>query len=252
MEFEPLNDDHSIEEVMFACHLSRRLGASDFRGVATAFEKVRSELPAINLDADSAVFAYLRPDGSATWAASLHEGVIAVTCTRYTRWQKVWSTAQTYLTMGLEAVAEPEKAKIAALVLSVSDRFRGQPNSNPQIGGLLQINDYVMPAAFSVDGLWHSHVGWFDPNYQMGAALNQLNVDRVTEDAGNLRIPALVVRHVQQIRLDHPLPSAASLLNGNPLSLSSAMEYMHGKNKKILSDLLVPEMQTRITLEPRQ
>lgn len=250
MEFEPLNDDHSIEEVMFACHLSRRLGASDFRRVATAFEKVRSELPAINLDADSAVFAYLRPDGSATWAVSLHEGVIAVNCTRYSRWQKVWSTAQNYLTLGLQAIFEPEAVKITALALTVSDKFRGQQNSNPSVAGLLRVNNYVMPAAFSMDGLWHSHVGWFDSNYQSGSVLNQLNVDRVTEDAGDMGTPVVNIRHVLQLRFDQA-PSAASLLQENQVSLTNAMEYMHANNKKILSDLLTSEMQARITLEPK-
>lgn len=248
MDFEPLNDDHAIEEVSFVCNLNRRIPIQELRRVATQLSHLVDDLPSLQMsDAPPMVqFAYLRPDGSATWSVQIGEGTVHVSCTRYSRWVKVWETASTYLASVIKVLLNPETTLMPAVTLVVVDKFLA---SSHEAGtkALLRPCDLIAPAALEISGQWHSHVGWFDHAFADGQILNQLNVDRVREPQGQAERTAIVIKHVQQLQFATP-KNIGSLLGTDGFWIAEPMKYMHDRNKAILMKLLLPEMQRRIEL----
>jgi hypothetical protein len=215
MILEPINDDHAIEEVVFGCILNRRILPADVRQLISLHDGLADELPAVagGDDPPNLQFSYFRPNGTATWALLLADGSVAVSCTRYTRWDRVWASAQQYLLVGLGALRDSEKTAATATALTITDRFQARSDP-PSVANLLVPSDLLMPGAFTIQSDWHSRVGWFDEAHLGGKVLNHVNIDLRrepfldTETRQQQLRPTVTVVHVQQFRPDAPLDVA--------------------------------------------
>ncbi|MBB3972509.1 TIGR04255 family protein [Hansschlegelia beijingensis] len=252
MDFDPINDDHAVQLVSFKVVCDRFIEPQDLQALAQAHEQVRSDLPAISGSEQpmpTVELAYRRPDGTASWLLRCGGNEIAVECRRYTRWEKIWATAQRLLSFAKGHLAASGDIKFGLPSLQFTDRFRGTQGEQSNIGGLLIESDVLANVAFRKGPLFHSNVGFFD-DHGGALILHQVNVQG-RKDAF-LQLPSggqeagyyVVLDHVQQVRnIDQFLDAGRSADY-----LEHIMPIMHNNNKNMLSSILAPEMIVRIGL----
>jgi uncharacterized protein (TIGR04255 family) len=265
MDFDPINSDHAVQTIVFTLSFDRPISSL----VASSISKntgLLKELPAIQqlegytVQIDSGAqsapvkisgmqLAHMRPDGSPSWALRLMGHELAVECTRYTRWEKVWEASHRYLQAGLDAIqAGSEMLKVRVLAQQVVDVFF--PKAEPyKLGTLLKHSDLVARRVFEAGPTWHSHVGWFEQSKFNGAPaprLSQLHLDALKlPDSASVSKQRLRVQinHNREFRLDAPISIDVCRRNLNP-----TMIEMHNDNKTVLTALLADEMAKRIGL----
>jgi uncharacterized protein (TIGR04255 family) len=254
MDFEPVSDDHAIEEVIFGCNLSRSVTPMDMRALFDLHSQFSEELPAASLENDGSgrlQFAYLRPNGTPTWSLQVFDNNIVVVCTRYSRWAKVWATSRRYLATALGAIQDIDKTEVLGFTLSVTDRFKSNKDKS-QSSTLLRKNDWTMPAALGIDGAWHNHVGWFDEGVPGWKILNHLNIDcrhgAQSRGSSDFVTKDISIRHYQQCRLQNPL-KIYEVLREKSEVLDFMPASLHRQNKAVLDKILTEEMKSRINLQ---
>jgi uncharacterized protein (TIGR04255 family) len=224
-EFVPLNEDHAIQSVTWAVALDKPLDRNSIAAVQKNHFRWQAGLPAIELpqgfeieitpqgsvarpaSGNTVMFSFLRPDGTPAWALRFSGAEIAVECTRYTRWERIWPAARGYLESALEVVngIEPDR-KVTLSALRFVDKFRGTGEPY-NLRTLFKPNLYIPEKIFAFNSLWHSHVGWFQssgPN----TVLQNINLDATLETLApptngvDFKKPAIFVAvlHLQQIR----------------------------------------------------
>nr|NWG26606.1 TIGR04255 family protein [Pseudorhodoplanes sp.] len=264
MPFQPLNSEHAIQAVTFTVALDGPVHTSAINLLRNRADLI-SELPAVQTPdvfelSPGAIpvprriggvqFSHLRPDGSPAWALRLFGAELVVECTRYTRWDRVWETAERYLQAGLQDVANASsksKRNVAVIALNYVDAFTAD-NQEYRLDDLIKPSALIAGKAFEAGAVWHSHIGWFEKRESGASAawLNQLNLDARRSDPNppgtspKLRIE---ITHNQEYRFN-----PAISINEAEAKLSSCMKEMHAQNKLILSMMLVDEMAKRIGL----
>jgi uncharacterized protein (TIGR04255 family) len=261
MDFQPINTDHSVQSATFKIGMDGAIPASVIQTLSGQKELL-ADLPAVqrpegfelNMTGSAPVprrltgiqFSHLRPDGSPAWALRLIGNELAVDCTRYTRWDKVWEAAERYLQIGLRAIAAPEgKRKVAIIGQNFVDAFVAN-RANYSLSHLLKPGDLLSSRVFSSGNTWHSHVGWLEPAPEQGIIwLNQVNVDGLgmvgpTSVDVHWRVQ---ITHNQELRY-----SAQVSIEEASKALDEGMKNLHMHNKKILKELLASDMATRIGL----
>ncbi|MGY4237296.1 uncharacterized protein (TIGR04255 family) [Bradyrhizobium sp. USDA 4449] len=257
MDFEPINADHAVQSAAFSVILDGPVS----QGAVQALGRRRdltSELPAVqtpeaielNLPGPSGApvprrmlgvqLAHLRPDGTPAWALRLMGQELAVECTRYTRWARVWETARRYLTTGLEVIPPGDRARrIANLAHVVVDQFVANRETYNLLS-LLKESRFIAGVAFRAGPTWHNHVGWFEKAADDSHLwLNQLNIDAVRDpNNGQLLVQ---ITHNQDVRFHTAIELAA--VDG---ILDETMNRLHNQNKSILYELLNDEMAQKI------
>lgn len=265
MDFEPLNSEHAVQTVVFTLIFDRPFEPSTVEGLRSR-KDLLADLPAVQLPETFALemaagsqlpvprrlqgaqLSHLRPDGTPAWALRLVGNELAVECTRYTRWEKVWGTAHKYLQSGLD-VAASEKAPRNLLIVGQTfvDAFVAN-QEDYDLGSLLKHSPRVAEMIFSAGPTWHNHVGWFEWTEAFGVrspCLNQLNVDtaRIPESAGRGQL-RVNISHNQELRLQKPV-----LIEEGKAQISRLMDALHTNNKKLIKGLLTDKAAVRIGLE---
>jgi hypothetical protein len=263
--FDPINSDHAIQTIGFAMVFDGPVGDSAARSLRSNRE-ILADLPAVQ-EPQAVQFAvqggpspsvsqahrlsgvqlaHLRPDGTPAWALRLMGNELAVECSRYTRWERVWSSSEKYLATALQAVRGANSdRKVTAIAMDVVDVFLPE-REDYDLSRLLREGPLVAGKAFSAGPTWHSHVGWFDRIAALGQdselCLNHLNIDavRLTDGEKPLRI---MITHHQELRPSASLPLPAKS------DLARFMGDLHLRNKSTLNDLLISSMSSRIGLE---
>lgn len=255
MDFRPINSDHAVLSASCSVVFDQPVATAQLNALRGRSDLL-VELPAVQLPEGIELqigpgqlvprphrrtgvqMSHLRPDGTAAWALRLMGGQLGVDCNRYTRWDRVWTTAKKYLLAGLEAAAG---RKVGTVGLVVVDAFVAN-REDYELTSLLQPGPSLAARVFSAGPTWHNHLGWFDeqPTFLADSHwLNQLNVDAARLEPNELRIQ---ITHNQEFRFDHPrdLPSSDDL----DLWFSN----FHLNNKRVLSDLLEPSVSRQIGL----
>ncbi|UIN36383.1 hypothetical protein [Methylobacterium oryzae] len=252
MDFAPLNDDHAIEEIRFAYLLDREITTSDLDALKSRHREIRSDLPAVLLVGEgkgsSIEFAHVRPDATSSWSVEFKEDLISVVCTRYTRWEKVWSSAERFLNFGLSVVADVQKCAVTGLAMRVTDKFR-VAKIDYDLHTLFQRNEILPADVFQRRLVWHTHNGWVEilgkdmivHTLRVDCRPDEPDVDRADEDGLEL---AIVLQHAQRFQPKDPIPAEGQVA----ATLSPAMARMHMNNKATMSALLTEAMSGKIGL----
>ncbi len=267
MDFDPLNSEHSVQSANFTVIFDGAAPAASAQ-LLRARTDLLEELPAIQQPEGVEVavgqgnalpttrrftgiqLSHLRPDGTPAWALQLMNNSLAVECTRYTRWNRVWDAAHRYLDAGLDAVSnagQNKLRKVTTIGHQMVDIFVAKAEPY-ELDELIQQNDLVASRIFTAGPTWHSHVGWFEqPSDENILWLAQLNVDAV-RTSGTTRpegrsILRIGISHNQEIRFRIPIET-----NEAKRQLDSRMGELHLMNKRILRKILSPQMASRIAL----
>ena len=263
--FTPINDDHAIEQVVFSLAFGRTFSKEDMSAFRERHGLWSQELPAIrepmavalavetekNLRFEQAPgleFAVLRPDGSAVWALRVLGPEIIIECSRYSRWARVWSTAQRFTKAALEIIANlSDPPPLVRASLGVQDAFVA-PIGAHDPASLLQHGPLLPEAIFSRGPNWHAHSGWF-ADASGHTVLHNLNIDAVGALPG-----APVEGAMARVAILHLLSvtrtdaQASETPDARLLWLDNLMSVLHQQNKSLIGELLIPELSQRIGL----
>jgi hypothetical protein len=261
--FVPLHEDHSIQLVSFAIGLDSPLRREDLESIRLAHSEWSDDLPAI-MDAPPGFefdgtglrpalagvqFAYLRPDGSPAWLLRAFQNQITVECARYSRWARVWASAESHLAKAIRVIAASNSSlKAIGLTFQVIDEFRARNRNFALEHLIVRGSRFVVPHLFESGRVWHSHHAWFEHDREK-FFLNAVNVDsrriefvnEVTEDPDDIH--SVSITHMQQLRLRTPV-----LLQDLKALLAPEMSGLHAKNKALLDEILAAPIKTRISL----
>ena len=181
-----------------------------------------------------------RADGSLDWMLRTAEDTISVHCLDYTRWDEVWQRAEAYLIKALGHI-DGSDSFVSSIGLRCIDRFLHE--DNPEQSDLTKLfnqdTPYIVKTAFTHGPLWHCHSGWFEGLNSL-QCLNQLNVNA---DFANIN-----GNKTLSITVDHNAIAIVEQNSNQKMNLSSIMNQLHVKNKRLLIDLLTKQMAKRINL----
>jgi uncharacterized protein (TIGR04255 family) len=272
MTFLPVNDDHAVANCQFAVGLSRSLSGGTIQALLAAHPGWMQTMPAIasgtadDMVADAItplkpprsknalLSAFMRPDGSATWALRIFCNQIDLACTRYTRWDPTWDVAKSVMAQVLSVVSKAEKdVRVSSVALKVVDHFLAREGYS--LDELFKSDSWLVSKVFGVGDYWHSHLGWFE---REGAdrILNQVDFDAqervatVTDGQPDTRIN-IAFTHTLQHRFSSESQDSASDLTPEANQMSAverSMIMLHNRNKAMLLDVLQPKMAARIGL----
>lgn len=257
MQFAPINDDHAVEAVTFGLAMNRVLDIADVRALGNEYRRYSEELPAaafLPQDEPGVEFAYRRPDGSAIWLLKLASNDITVECTRYTRWEKVWTQAASYLAMAIRALVQEEpETKFGAISLRVVDKFVSR-SADYNLTNLFAHSDLLPPGILNKGAAWHCNLGWFEDSYDGARALHQLQLKGQIEKSyvvatdSHTSDDVVLIEHFQQLR-KADFTGEELLERG---ALRGVMDGLHSRNKRTLAELLAPSVQEQIGLWTQQ
>jgi uncharacterized protein (TIGR04255 family) len=272
MAFKPINDDHAIQFVRFTLTFDRPLSPSEVRVIQTNHRLWRDDLPAISVPQGVALqmnqhtgmvqpapvvgveFSLQRPDGSPAWALRFVGNEIVVECTRYSRWDRVWTNASTHfakaLTVAGASAASATVIELAAISLEVVDAFVSD-ETDMDLSSVIRTGPYISEHVFSCGPVWHLHHGWFTEP-ESDPVLERLNLTATREEPSNgggapAETIKLLIEHAQQKRLRNRIGLSENI-SATAQTIHAAMEIMHRKNKTLLSSLLVPGVAQQIGL----
>jgi len=156
------------------------------------------------------MFDALQPNGQQAWALVAQKNFLAVSCYTYTRWNDIWRKARELLTPFAPILAK--ERGISATWLQYVDQFRVTGARDQfQAHHLLREGSRFVPAhVFELDGLWHSHHGFFQQLAEPTAhrRLNNVNVDVVNANEELL----IQITTAHRALLDSPATDESSLL----------------------------------------
>ncbi|TBB25194.1 hypothetical protein ELH51_27320 [Rhizobium ruizarguesonis] len=253
-KFQPINDDHAIELVKFGFIFLNPISPQSIAAFEANHDLWRESLPArvtleIDMDlggrqfkAPAAQFAFMKPDGVPAWSMLAGANKIEIECAVYSRWDRVWATCQDLFAKALEvlSVTQPQTA-LSVLELTTKDVFLTEGQYD--LPELFSPGKLIPEFLFKAGRLWHSHVGWFQDPEESPRHLHNLNIDANMIGTGT----AVSLSHFQQKNMPENL-TCAEMKTGGLVSLSSAMRALHDENKRIVTEILVPEMADRIGL----
>lgn len=263
--FDPVNKLHAIVEMVIFCHfapefeevvLDRLLGLE--QGLKDKLPKFRP-VPGhtIDLDSESGKIPQIktRPvgvdmrrhkaDGSIEWKLETSPKHIAVHCSDYTRWDEVRPEAKLLLQKALDLIGV-SKSTLVALGLKFVDRFiyKGEEDKYHASGLFRAETPYLHRKAFDSGTRWHCHVGWFEsfPEFSGIEFLSQLNFDAAYLPVSGKRQHVTTIDHnVIARRGGRAILEESNIPDG-------LLNSMHVTNKRILAEVLIREMATRINL----
>lgn len=259
--FRPVSDDHAVDSVAFQLLFDGILVPSMIAPAQAVHPQWSDELPALHIgplhDGDqpeslfspSVTFSYLRPNGSAAWQLKFEGNMLSVTCSRYTRWDRVWTTAKGYLRRALELVSKQDslaQRKILVARMQVVDRF-DTVESDYDARHLFGNSDLLPAAMFAKGPVWHSNSGWFEER-PVGLVLNNLNVasNRLLVTAKNTASIGVLLTHIQELRVKVPweITDIQKLAD----DLDEAMSDLHQGNKALVTGMLTRDVLEQIGL----
>ena len=255
--------EHAIETATFAVNFGSPIDQADMRRFQEKENELRELYPAINDSADirlvfgasppslpmppaSKDLAFFASNGEREWAGDFGDKQIAVSCRKYSSWERVWPQAEKRLNALLVCVDRYKP--VASVDYGVIDTFRAARTHEiltPR--NILKENEYISPLIFGVnDQRWDFSQGWFEGIGSSSQILVRLE--------GRIEIQNdLVVASIRNIH-SHKFGSGISandLLKARkqrePI-FKNIFEEFRQKNKDILGKLLAGEMLSKMNL----
>jgi uncharacterized protein (TIGR04255 family) len=268
MGFRPLGERHAIQEVVFILNFVRPIDALEMERFSGSHDLWKAELPksvrpeifqvflgpggpnAISPPPPPAsiapsIFQSFRRDGALEWQMQANQNWLAVNCLSYSRWDAVSKQSLGLLERGIAAF-QSEGLQIVSVTLQYIDTFVWEGIfSDYDTGGLINPNSRLLPKEFNPHGpAWHYHSGAFDLAEAKSSGrrlMRRIHIDSQVEG------PTSVTRMDISLSSDF-LDDLGGLKFIAISQINSEMQWLHGENKKILSEILSKDMQKRISL----
>lgn len=273
MTFEPIGENHAIQDVGFTLIFDTNFTETDMGRISQAGSAWAEFLPkeertqifgfSIGKPVDSMgmplpppvapiMFSRINIDGNLGWQLMFSDNQISIRCAVYTRWNDVWGSAKTILLNAISAISE-EGRNLKNLNLQTRDVFEWKGNIDelsPEM--LFKIDGEFFPqTARNFGKNWHLHNGYFENKTFGGieslkniSTLNRTHIDSVTQRDRQL----VIIDHVLRADLDDALPTTTIASEADNDYLNVIFTEMHSMNKRTIAGLINDSMQERISL----
>ncbi|MFM0270898.1 TIGR04255 family protein [Paraburkholderia aspalathi] len=277
LNLKPYSDKHAIKNVVFALEFSQPVQSDFLRSIreGKVSEQLEKELPRV-IEQKSLVFNFanfgtnlnvpvggtpqplggisydrLRPNGEAEWAVTINQMMILVTCGQYSRWAGIWPQLKSFLLALLPDVLTV--TSIGVVGLQYLDEFSSIVRKEDfTLGDLFVANSEFLPSNLVKSrGQCHSHHGYFEDVEQpvSGKILTNINVDVVEQ-------PSRMVVAITGSHRCTPVTPLAGMVAEELLRddgiVTRIWEKLHQCNKRILGDILTPEVKALISFDTPQ
>ena len=262
MSFEPINEYHSIAEVVFAIHVSTNFQVEEIHDVKNAHDQWKNFLPRMlesqMIDVTNSFsdrieppvsFVRFRADGNIEWELLILPNTILMKCSNYLGWEYTWKSVRDVFCKVSKVLRE--KSRLAnSVVLQYTDVFlwKGR-HKDYDANKLLNKSSEYIPLTIAKNGpLWHLHQGWFREikNPIDGKLLMRMHLDSLTEEE------KLFVRIENLNRFDFSNQTNITPLNNLFLDedriIDKVFSDLHDLNKNSLREVLHPDLQKKIKL----
>lgn len=252
--FRPINDDHAIESITFSILFQTIIPPNAIAELDRGHNVWRETLPAkARFDADvehggragkipGIAFSFLRPDANPIWLMQIAGTKIDVTCSLYSRWERVWGTSKELFVNVLDILSATNKSLLVGAVdMLVSDAFTKPASAKGDASALFRSSDLLPRFALSNQDSWHSHNGWVERITGNVQTVHNLNIQAtVSEDATYMNVTHYQLRNTGVDR-------QVSELAGSGFSqIDQMFSELHSANKKTIGSLIADHMLRRI------
>ena len=246
-------DERSIEEArQFArAELSEELPrAAEGRGGSVRIDVTDPTSPALLETTQSDLMGFrlfrVQSDGQPARVLQLESNALSVSFMDYDSWEATKKDVVQYLRPVLASLPL-EQNPVVAISLRFIDRYTysGNPGDAGAERLFVKGNPYITQHSFEAGPTWHCNTGWFEDQPEEGdRVLQNLNVTSSLVDLSSaVTIDHQATRHLGSPR--HTLDVLLEPPNG-AVGLVAAQEILHDRNKRILGELLLPEMLAKI------
>lgn len=265
MHFRPHQPTNAIVLATFACEFSPPLGDTKLKQIEELHSKIAEGLPqkivqpAVSFRVvqgsqqptpiqtiGAVAFSSYERDGTMARQFNAVPLLISFNEFKYDGWETVWPAAREILHSALDAVGD---ANISAFGLEYQDRFSAEPEAAGPLDVSLVLSkgsQYLAPRVFGLKDVWHLQEGSVEERSDPcpHSCNDNINVGLVRRR--ELPPPRLAI----EITLQH------RRVLKRPVSIREARQWMepfftdmHTSDKKVMRDLLVPEMSKRIGID---
>ncbi|MDM0081636.1 TIGR04255 family protein [Variovorax sp. J31P179] len=271
--FEPLHDAHAIEQLVatiqfeqplsdeairagigaMASFQSKLKGFHDIRGVGFQFGPggVIPMAQTQNAPADGHVRFATDEAGVVLRELRLDRQSLVFRTQAYTRWDAIWTEAQTYISEILPVLGE---ASVSAFALHYIDKFlwTGRPDKC-RPGPLFRPGSpYLAPRSLESDDLWHCHSGQFRTASPEAKRLEVVDIDCI--DEAMHRPPSTLDTH-RVVRISTVITDRFNQPGYKPRKVdcksamgvaSESFPALHTELKRVFSEILSDEYAVRV------
>jgi uncharacterized protein (TIGR04255 family) len=250
---QPISGKHSIEAVAFVIEFEQPFSDATLERLLTLKDTLTAEYPSFTttqltqfkvennkMSSSSSgiggVFLQkLSRDGRPARTLRVQANAILVTCFGfdYDSWKKTFSKALADLSVAANVAADDQNP-LSSIVLQVIDRFVGPSIDSYDISQVFNSESSFITKQAQIAGpLWHIHQGWFHEQAEITDAnnLNILNLGTNNTPAGVIT----TIDHVAKINFISPRKASDA---GDKDLLATVFNYLHDRNKNIVTDLL--------------
>ena len=275
-EYLPFREKHSIQEAQIGLLFLGRFDRQDIettRGVAEAelsdilpiSAEVRggslqiditnpsepSPMGSMSSDLVGFQFSKVQGNGQQARVLQLTENVLSASILDY----ESWDLASQHIGQCFFAVLRSlplNRNPVVGFSHRFIDRFTYDGRPSEARAELLFIKEspYIAEHIFESGPTWHCNTGWFDTviGKERDRVLHNLNISSQPVDLSS----AVMIDHHATIHLEAPRQSIRAIWDPSDeeIGLTQALDMLHDKNKGILKKILLPEMLSRIGLQP--
>lgn len=258
---KPISEKHAIDVASFIVVFERPFESNVIDSLPGLYERLKTDYPnfaptnsfGVRIDGDNVsqqvvkvsgcLLQNLLPDGRPSWMLRLEGNTIAVSCTKYERWEDISSKALDHIRAAIAFVNSDGNA-VSSLIYQIVDRFVTANKEDYDINQVFNSQSpYLTGQALKAGKFWHVFQGWFDEKQEFGGKLlNVLNLS-TSENPANITITT-TIDHTAHLRFD---PSKA-IEELDDKFIRQAFDELHESNKSIIKQLLTQEQLKTIGL----
>jgi len=269
----PCNQKHAIEESVFVIkfatplrpdHIQKIFSLKDTSEIQSEFPSIKQRVgqkfglkieqkkpPKIVETGDTSDLAGIRferfrTNGTLEKVLQIEGDHISYHCFEYTRWAEVWLDAKRFLKAAAFFV---DDIKVAVIALNVRDRFDfdGSAKDFDPADFFIEDSPYLVKNIFELRDLWHCHHGFFEtieiPYVDRELLVTNISTELATVNKLNIRINCFF-----EARIKPPGVKTEALFYDDKL-VEEIMGDLHNKNKKILIQIIKPEIAKKLSLK---
>ena len=271
-EYLPFNDKHSIQEaqisILFlgsferqAIEVSRGITLAELSDALPRATEVRGGSFNIEINESQArlqsgampselvgfELSRLKANGQRARVLRLEDNILSVSLMDYVRWQSTREYASRCLSTVLTSLPLHQNP-VVAIRLRFIDRytFSGDPRRAEADLLFNRESPHITLHSFRAGDKWHCNTGWFDTSLfeDNGRVLHNLNVTSSLVDLSS----TVTVDHHATRYLGWACHSVEALLetSNRAIGMIDALDKLHDQNKKVLKELLRPEILAKI------
>ncbi|WP_162242112.1 TIGR04255 family protein [Methylobacterium sp. Leaf111] len=264
--FDPVHAAHAIERVSAAIEFTAPTSGNDWLGIFDSlcecsrilelpkFEDITAFLPQASAVPGlvpsftmnvmpGARFVRQSSEGKDLQALYANRSAVQLESTQYIRWEGFEEVLKEVVDRVVSSF--PESAQIAQVRLDYLDRFIERDASEPRASWreVLREGDHISPDHLDRETAWHTHVGWFEDDGEIGRLLLNLNADAFAEPVDAAPTP----RSIAVYSLVSSITPGS--LTRETEAIMKRFNVLHNRSKIAVRSILTTGMQSRISID---